>query len=285
MFYLPFTVMLYSFQSLFNRLYTAERRGRGALPFTVGYGLIVGVCTLALNGFAYRPAMPTLVLGLINGVALLIYNVSMVKCGTLGSYAIMMIAMLSGGILVPMVYDMLYLGTQFSALQLFAVALMLVAFVVMNLDGFKGKKEVPYLIWCAILFAANGLYGVMLNLQQNLMHFTQRNEMIITTFLGTAVLITVFELLFARKSFVEDCRMSGKAWLFMALSSISATVAVHLLLLAMAAVNVTLLNVVNNGGVLVVSAVFAFTLFREKLDLRKGIGIAAACVSIVLLSL
>lgn len=275
---------LYSFQSLFCRMYTNARRGEGALQFTVVYAATAGICTLALNGFSYKPSLITLGLGLINAMVLLTYNVSMVKCGNLGSYAFMMICVLSGGILVPMVYDMLYLHGTFSPLQIVAVVLMLVSFVFMNLDGVKAKKNMRYLMWCGVLFVINGLYGVFMNLQQTLMNFTQRSEMIITTFLGMGVVTAVFELIFARKEFLVGFHMEKKAVVPMLLSSVSATVAVNMLMVMMKSVNITVLSVINNGGVLVLSAVFAFTLFKEKLALHTVVGILASCASIVMLS-
>lgn len=278
-------MILYSLQSLFCRLYTVARGGRGAIQFSVFYSAFAGVCTLAVNGFSYQPSAVTVALGLMNAMMLLIYNIAMVQCGNRGSYAFMMICVLSGGILVPMAYDVLYLHCSFSAMQMIAVAMMLVSFVVMNLDGVRARKNRRYLLLCATLFVANGLYSVLMNWQQTLMHFTQRSEMIITTFLGMAVLTAGFELIFARRTFVDGFRMGKRAALTMTASALCATLAVNMLLIMMQSIPLTVLSVVNNGGVLVLSAAFAFTIFKEKLEWRTMVGIAMACVSIVMLSL
>ena len=79
--------------------------------------------------------------------------------------------------------------------------------------------------------------------------------------------------------------MEKKALVPMVLSSISSTLAVNLLMQVMKNVNVTVLSVVNNGGVLVLSAVFAFTIFKEKMEKHTLIGILMACASIVMLSI
>ena len=276
--------LLYSFQSLFCRMYTNARDGEGATQFSVVYSAFAGICTLAVNGFSYAPSRITVLLGLINALMLLTYNVSMVKCGTLGSYAFMMICVLSGGILVPMIYDALYLNFTFSALQIAAVLLIIAAFVVMNLDGIREKKNLKFLMWCAILFVVNGLYGVFMNLQQTLMNFTQRDEMIITTFLGMGIMTAIFELIFHGKRFIGGFRMEKRAVVPMVLSSISATFAVNMLMWVMKSANITVLSVVNNGGVLVFSAIFAFTVFKEKMERNTLIGILMACASIVMLS-
>lgn len=278
-------VLLYSFQSLFLKYYTMSRNGGGALQFSIVYGAVAGVCTLAINGFAYAPSGATLALGLINAVILLLYNMSMARAGSLGSYAFMMICVLSGGILTPMAYDALCWGASFSKMQLMAVALILAAFVVINLDGFREKKSGKYLLWCLALFAANGAYGVLMNLQQRLSNYAQHSEMIVTSFLAMGVITAAAALIKSPRMFLDDFRMDGKSLAFMLASAISATLAVNLFMYSMQRVELTVLNVINNGGVMVVSAIFAFALFREKPAPRTLMGMAMACASIVMLSL
>jgi len=279
------TVLLYSGQSLFLRLYNASRDGAGEMQFTAFYGVFAGLCTLALNRFAFAPSTATVLLGLLNAAVLVTYNVSMSRAGGLGSYAFMMICVLSGGILVPMVYDAFYLGSSFSGLQYAAVALMLISFVIMNLDGLREKKSGRYLNWCLILFFANGAYGVLMSLQQTMMEFTQRNEMIITTFLGSGLITAAMAMIRSPRGFISGFRMGGRSVLMMCLSAVCATVAVNLYLYVMPYINLTVLNVVDNGGVLAVSAVLAFVVFHEKPAVRTIAGILLACASIVMLCL
>jgi len=278
-------VLFYTFQSLFCRIYTSSRNGGGAIQFSVFYAAFAGVATLAINGFSYTFSPATLITGLLNALVLLTYNIAMVKCGVLGSYAFMMLCALSGGILVPMAYDALYLGYSFSTIQLIALAMILAAFVILNLDGIKAKKNLKYLIWCAVLFITNGLYTILMNLQQTLTNFTLRNEMVITTFLGMAVMTSAFYLLFSRKSFIDGWRMEKKSFLPMFISSLSSAIAVTMFMYSMKTFNITVLAVVNNGGVLVLSAIAAFTLFKEKLTASSVIGMVLATASIIMLSL
>lgn len=277
--------VLFSFQSLFCRLYASARGGEGAIPFAVLYALIVGIFTLAANGFSFRPSGTTLILGLLNALMILLFNISMVRAGALGSYAFLMVCMLSGGILVPMVYDILYVGASLDALGIAGVAAMLAAFVLMNLDGFRGEKSGKYLLWCALLFVVNGLYGIIMHLQQHLMAGAQREEMIVTTFLGMALGTAGFELLIRRRAFLGSLRMCPRAVIYLLISSVCATLAVNLLLYAMGKINLTVLNVVNNGGVLALSAGYALALFRERPAPRAIAGLVLAGASIVVLSL
>ena len=272
-------------QSLFCRMYPSAQNGRGAVQFSVLYAFLAGVCTLAIGGFRYAPSGTTLLLGALNAVMLLTYNIAMVHAGNLGSFAFLMIGVLSGGILVPMAYDLLFLGTRLNAWQIAAVAMMLVSFVMMNRDGLSGKKSGAYLAWVGVLFLVNGLYGTLMGLQQNAMEFTQRSEMIVTTYLGTAVIGTLFSLVRERGEFFRGFRMSGRAAAFLGASALCCTGSVNLLLYAMKLVRLTVLNVTVNGGVLVISAGLAYFVFREKMTAWKIAGIGLAAVSVILLSI
>lgn len=272
-------------QSLFCRMYTSAQNGRGAVQFSVLYAFLAGVCTLAIGGFRYAPSGTTLLLGALNAVMLLTYNIAMVHAGNLGSFAFLMIGVLSGGILVPMAYDLLFLGTRLNAWQIAAVAMMLVSFVMMNRDGLSGKKSGAYLAWVGALFLVNGLYGTLMGLQQNALEFTQRSEMIVTTYLGTAVIGTLFSLVRERGEFFRGFRMSGRAAAFLVASALCCTGSVNLLLYAMKLVRLTVLNVTVNGGVLVISAGLAYFVFREKMTAWKIAGIGLAAVSVILLSI
>lgn len=272
-------------QSLFCRMYTSAQNGRGAVQFSVLYAFLAGMCTLAIGGFRYAPSGTTLLLGALNAVMLLTYNIAMVHAGNLGSFAFLMIGVLSGGILVPMAYDLIFLGTRLNAWQIAAVAMMLVSFVMMNRDGLSGKKSGAYLAWVGVLFLVNGLYGTLMGLQQNAMEFTQRSEMIVTTYLGTAVIGTLFSLVRERGEFFRGFRMSGRAAAFLGASALCCIGSVNLLLYAMKLVRLTVLNVTVNGGVLVISAGLAYFVFREKMTAWKIAGIGLAAVSVILLSL
>lgn len=274
------------FQSAFLRCYTDKRAdGKGAFQYSVFYAGWIGFVTLALNGFRYNPSSITVVLGLINCAVFALYSIGMVKSMNLGPYTFLMVCMLSGGILVPFLYDSIALRTPISLYRFAGIAIMLASFAVMNPEGFREKKSGKFLFWCAMLFIANGFYGVLMNTQQRLANYTQRSEMIITTYLGMALISFIIETAVNRKNFLADYRMPKIAWLFMFLSATCATVAQNTTLMIMKYFDITQVSVITNGGVLAGSGLLAFTLFREKFRVRVLIGMLMAGTAIVLLSI
>lgn len=286
------TVMtvLFSFQSLFCKLFSEKYdSGSAAMTstvFSIAYGAFAGVATLIIAGFHFAPSPVTLACGIVNAVTLLIYNTAMIQASRSGSYSFQMICMLFGAIVLPLMHSVLFLGGSLGAVQLTAIAMMLVSFVLMNLKGLtlKGSSG-KFLFWCAALFISNGMYSIMLNLQQLSMQGAQRNEMIILSYLGMSILYAATQIARDKKALLDGFKMKKEPLLYLLLCCICATVAVHLVLYVLTLVDATVLYTIDNGGVLVLSVLYSRILFKEKLSPAQITGILLAAVSIVMLSL
>ena len=284
-------VFLYSLQSLFCKMFSEKHDcGSAALTstvFSICFGGVAGFATLVINGFRIAPSNITLICGLLNAVMLLIYNTAMVQASRTGSYSFQMICMLFGGSVLPMIYGVLFLNGSFTALQLIAIAMMLVSFVLMNLKGLslKGSSK-KFLFWCLTLFMSNGIYSILMNVQQLSMEGAQRNEMIILSYLGMAVLYAAMQLCKDQKALVQGFKIPKKPLLYLAICCTSATIAVHMIMYILTLVEeATILYTIDNGGVLVLSVLYSCILFKEKLSKVQIIGIIMATAGIVMLSI
>lgn len=283
-------VVIYSFQSLFLKLFSArypdQSSGMTSTVFNISYGAFAGLTTLVAMGFRFSASKVTLCCGLLNAVTLLTYNLSMIQASRKGSYAFQMIAMLFGGIVVPMLHSVLALGESLSVMQGTAVGLMLVSFVLMNLKGLSLKgSDKSFLVWCLALFLSNGLYGVLMNYQQLRMAGTQRNEMIVLTYLGMAVLCALLQGAKNPKGLLRGFKMPLKPLVFLLACCLCATVGSHLVLYVLTIVDSTVLYTIDNGGVLALSVLYSCVLFHEKLNRWQIAGIVLSLVSILMLSL
>ena len=290
-------IVLYACQTLFCRLYNQRYPGEESTsPFVynVIYGVFVSVVTFAVGKGRFAPSTATVLLGLLNGAVLFGYNLSLIKATAGGSYAVANLCLLAGGILIPLFQSVIVYHVPLNALQYAGVAVMLAAFLFLNLDGIVGgKKEAKaktaasrlFPLFCALLFLFNGLYGALLNAQQEATGNTQREEMIIVTFLFTALL--GFAMLLAKRGRgrLAAFRQTKGSALCMLLCCISAAAALNLLMYVMQLVNVPVLYTVENGGVLVLSVVFAVFLFKEKITPFKAVGLLLALSSLVMLSI
>lgn len=281
-------VLLYTLQSCFCKLYTMTTKHEEASTpvFNAIFGSVIGVVTLFLYGFSFHPSPVTWCLGIANALLLFLYNTSLIGAARSGSYAFLNIVSLFGCILVPMLSSMLLFEDRLTGWQLAAVALMLLSFVVMNgrgltLSGTRGK----YMVFCILLFFSNGFFAAILDVQQRLSAGAERGEMVMISYLGTMLLSVLYVAVTQKRKFVTSFSVGGKAFLFALSSGAVAVAAVNLLLYLLNQISATVLYSINNGGVLLLSVLFAAGFLREKLSGMQILGILGAIVSIVILSL
>ena len=282
--------LLFSFQSLFCKLFSQKHAAKGlamtSTVFSITYGAFTGIVTLVLAGFRFGPSRPTLLLGLLNAVVLLIYNTAMIEASRSGSYSFQMICVLFGGIVLPLIHQVVFLGGSLNGMQIAAILMMLAAFVLLNLKGLtlRGSSG-KFLLWCAALFFANGMYGILMNQQQQVMNGAERNEMIILTYLIMSLLYAVWQGARNRRVLAESFRMGKEPLAVLLLCCVSAAAAAHLMLYLLTRVDAPVLYTIDNGGVLVLSVLYSCILFREKLNAAQIAGIVLSAVSILMLSL
>lgn len=281
-------VLLYTFQSFFCKLYTtACKVEKTATPvFNALFGGVIGLVTLGIYGFRFQPSAVTWIFGLVNAVLLFVYNSALIGASKRGSYAFLNICMLFGGILVPMFVSLIQWGDTFSLMQILAILLMLAAFVVINCKGisFKGSQGMYYL-FCVLLFLSNGAFGAVMDGQQRMLAGEERGEMIAISYVGTAVLSLLYIAVLEKKEFVPSFKVGTKALLFGLGSGAVAVAAVNLMMYLLTKIPSTILYTIDNGGVMVASALFAAIFLKEKIEKQQALGYVLALVSIVMLSL
>lgn len=281
-------VVLYTFQSYFCKLFTTVCKGgeSSTSVFNAIFGCVIGLVTLCVYGFRFQPSPATWGLGIANAVLLFVYNASLIGSAKRGSYAFLNIVSLFGSILIPMLSSTILFGDVLGGWQIFAVCLMLLSFVIMNAGGvsLRGTSGMYY-VFCILLFCANGLFSAVLDVQQRLLNGQERGEMVMISYLGTMILSIAYLAVTRKKEFVSSFCVGGKAFLFAVGSGTVAVVAVNLLLYLLNRIPATVLYSINNGGVLLLSVLFAAVFLREKLSIGQKIGILTSVVSIVILSL
>lgn len=282
--------LLFSFQSLFCKLFSQKHAASGlamtSTVFSIAYGAFAGLATLILAGFHFSPSSQTLLLGLLNAVVLLVYNTAMIEASRGGSFSFQMICVLFGGIVLPLLHKLLFLGGSLSGIQIAAIVMMLAAFVLMNLKGLTLKGSTgKFLLWCGALFFTNGIYGILMDLQQRTLNGAERNEMVILTYLVMSLLYAAWQGVRNRRTLAESFRMGKEPLVFLLLCCVSATAAAHLMLYLLTLVDAPVLYTIDNGGVLVLSVLYSCILFRERLNTAQTAGIALSVASILMLSL
>ena len=281
-------ILLYSFQTLFCTLYNHRYPGKAewaAPTFCALEGVFITLITWALNGFRFHLSPPTLLFGVLNALVLLGYNSSLMAAGKRGSYAVFNMSLQYGAILIPMAYSALFLREGTTPVQWAGVGLMLIAFLLMNWERkIEKTAKKGFYVFCALLFLFNGLYSVFLKMQSMACE-NESAEMIMLTFgvMGLAALIRLAAA--EKRNTLRAFRQSRRSLPPLIACLLSAGLAINGLVAVLPRVNSVVLYTVENGGVLLLSCLYAVLLFREKPAPKKVAGVAVAIVSITLLSL
>lgn len=282
-------ILCYALQGLFAKLFAGcygKDSSTAALIFAVIFGMFIAVGTLVTGGGQLSFSTLTICFALIESVMLVGYHLTQIGASVRGSYAIMSLCMLFGGIIFPMIVSTITLNQRLTGVQIVAVIIMLISFVLLNIQGasLKGTKK-GYWLYCILLALSNGGYGVVISLQSGLLSGAERTEMICLSYAASAVLAFLVLVLRRGKVVLSYFRMNGRAAGCAFGCGVVATIAVNLYLYLLSGSNTTVLNTLNNGGVLVCSSLFAVVLFGEKLTKLQLSGLLMALCSIIMLSL
>ena len=281
-------IACYTGQTFFNKLFSMHYKGpeAAATPvYAVLYGALVSAVTLALVRFQLNPSRETVLLGCINGVVLFLYNLGMIRASRTGPYAFQSIVMLFGSIVVCLLFSAAYWGDRLTFSQMSGIAVMLIAFVVLNSGGidFRGVKK-GYFFWVISLFFTNGIYGVLMDAHQRL-YVQERNEMIIVTFFSSGVVSLLYLLISQRERSLQAFQMGRAAWGFAAGSGLCAALAVCMLMALLTYIPSYILYTVCNGSILALSAILCRIVLKEHMTKLTVAGILLSAISIILLSI
>ena len=292
-FIIALVILLYTLQSLFTRLYTDYYPGDKGLTtpvFAVVCGLIVTVVSFIFSGFSFSCGWLTVLLGLINAVVLYGYDAFIIKASATGPYSILMTFSLTGGIVIPAIVSWVTDLGNFSFVQLFAILVIFASVLMITkkdevADAEEHKKHRTFfLIICTLLGLANGLYGVLLNTQQELTGVAEKEEMVAVTFIGAAVISLVQLVVKEKKNVLSAFKQTKLSLTYLLISSAVSALAINALVIALQDVNETIVYTFDNAGVLLLSAIASAICFKEKLSKLNIIGCVVMSLGLMCMS-
>ncbi len=276
-------IVIYTAQSLFCKKYTDSYPGKAELAsptFTAVSGALVVLVSLCFAGFSFSAGWQTLVFGIANGAVLFSYNFFMVKSSRTGSYSILMVFMIAGGIVVPAIVAPFF-GDRVSVPKLLAILVVLCSvYLVSYRKGESGGAKGVFWLYCIALAACNGAYGVLLDVQQRVSGAGEKEEMVALTY-ATAALISLAVLLSRERGSLSCFRQTRASLPNLLISSASVALAINLLVLVLPHVNTTVLYTINNASVFLLSVICSALLFRDKLSRLNIVGCGVMCAALV----
>jgi drug/metabolite transporter (DMT)-like permease len=199
---------------------------------------------------------------------------------------------LTGGIVVPAIVCWILGYDSFSWIQLISILVIFGSVLMIsnkeedaeNKEEFR-KHRTFFLIVCTLLGLANGLYGVLLTVQQQVTGVSEKEEMIAVTFVGAALISLVQLIIKEKKNTLQAFRQTKKSLIFLLLTALVSALAINALVIALAFdIDATLVYTFDNAGVLLLSAIASAVFFKEKLSKMNVIGCIIMSAGLICMS-
>ena len=281
-------ILMYAGQTLTCKLYSINYPGDpgAASPiFSVVSGFSVSLITLALIGFSFSPSPMTILLGVANAAALIGYNYFFVAASRTGPYSILMTLSVIGAITVPSFVGVFAFGEGLTAIQYISLAVIVVSiYFVCRKKGAEQRPTKAFFLYCFGVFACNGAYNALMNVQQELTGAENKEEMVIITFFLTGVVSALILLIQKKKNFFAAFGQTKLSLTFLLVCSTVAAVAVNLLTVVLPLLDTAIFFSFKNSGILVFSIIGSFIIFKEKISLTNIIGALFMCAGLVCMS-
>ena len=281
-------VLFCTLQSLLCRKYSDHYTGDPDLAspvFTIFSGLIVAIVSFLLCAGGIHISPLTLVLGIVNGLALVFYNTCIIKASQTGPYSILMFFSISGAIVIPLLVAAVAFGELLSLTKIICILIILTSvYLISKKDEEQRIRKSSFWISCSGLALANGCYGTLLDCQQRLTGVAEKEEMVGLTYACAILLSTVLLFTKAKKKALPAMKLNKKALLYLLGSSISIATATHMLVGLIDQIDLSILYTFDSSSVLILSVLCSWLFFKEKLSAWNILGCVTMCASLICMS-
>ena len=283
------TVFLYTSQTLLSKLFTREYpndKSMATYVYSVTVGITVFIVSLFFSRFRVTLSALTALLAVINGIVLFIYNSSLISASRKGPYSVFIVFSITGSIIIPAVFFNIMGWDSLSPIQFIAVfttvpAIYLVGYKDKNNSSEENKISPKFIILCIVNMLANGIYGIMLTLQQKFTGECEREEMTALTFMSAAVIALFFIIYRKKREFLSVFKNTAPSLIFLLSCATCSAVSVNIFVVLVTLIeNKSILYTFNSAGVMVCSVIFSCILFKEKLNSKNIIGCIMICAAL-----
>lgn len=271
MYYLMLTgaAMLLGADFALNKIYQKfyGTAPKAAFFFNSLLGLITAVIFFCINGFKLNFSFYSLIMAGLMSLLVMSYNIigfRLLKSGTMAVYTLFL---MTGGMVLPYVWGLLFLNEDFSVLRTGGLVVILAGVVLSNFGG--ERVNLKQIIMCLAVFFINGCTSIVSKMHQSQTTFDSVNasEFIILGGIFKFSLAGILFLVFKNKDSLESGVVSlKKAVIIITASAVISGVSYMLQLLGAKSLPATVLYPFITGGSIVFSALSGVIVFKEQLS-------------------
>jgi len=231
------------------------------------FGLFTAIIFFVINGFRADFSTYSFIMAAVVNGLVMCYNIigfRLLKSGTMALYTLFL---MSGGMVVPYIFGVFFLGEPFSSLKTAGIMLILVGVILSNANNTKvNSKQIAMFI---AVFILNGFVSVISKLHQIEVRFGTVNATDFVLIGGVFKFIFAGTLyLFARNNFAEKTKSKTKIAPFIIIIASAAVGGISYLLQLFGAASLpaTVLYPFVTGGSIVLSSLAGIIFFKDKLS-------------------
>lgn len=254
---------------------------KASLGFNSLAGLFTALVFFGINGFGLNLSPYSLILSAVINVLLIGYSFLGFRLMRYGNMATYTLFLMSGGMTVPYIWGILFLGEPPVFSRIIALVLVLSGITISNVE--KEKKCTAQILMCIAVFVLNGFVSVISKVHQaepvlktvSAMDFVIIGGILKFVFAGILYLFMPRQDNNTEKNENKDVRW-GIPLLIIILSAIAGGVSYLLQLYGASSLPATVMYPFVTGGSVVFSAILSAVIFKEKLS-KKLIASVILC--------
>lgn len=240
------------------------------LIFTFLFGVFETIIFFAANGFKLNFTPFTCIMGSAASILSMSYIMLGFYIMKSESVAYYTLFVMTGGMTLPYLWGLLFLGEDFSWRRTAGLAVIAVAIAIIHLD--RRGSSLKMILVCVCVFLLNGTVGIVSKEHQLLAVGVNENDFIIYTGIARAVVAGVALLIFRKK--VDIKRYNLKTVVFPFISSVVCGISFVLQLIPAKYVPATVVYPFITGGTILFTALAGRIAVKEKITKKTALGLA-----------
>lgn len=268
-----------------NKIYQKLRgtSPKESLFFNSILGLATAIIFFAVNKFKLSFSPYSAFLAMLMSSLVMAYNIIGFRILKRGSMAIYSLFLMTGGMVLPYIWGLLFLNESFSTVRIIGLILIIGGVFISNFSG--EKINLKQICMCLAVFVLNGLVSIISKMHQieTNYHCVSATEFII---LGGTFRFFIAGFLFLifknRNEQRSEKNNFSKSLLVVILSAVIGGTSYFLQLYGAKSLPATVLYPFVTGGSVVFSVLIGALLFKEKLSRKLIIGVVLCFVGTIM---
>lgn len=259
--------------------------------FNVFTSMIAALTIFAISG-SLKASLFTVALAIAFGLTTALQRIMHLQALETGPFSYTSV-ILSLSMLIPTLSGAVVWGEHIYSIQIVGIVLM-VGCLILSVDftGEQKKSSLKWLLFCGLAFLGNGAIGIMQKWHQNTDYKEELNQFLIIAFITSALFSEMMIMLDKKSSKAKTVEkdetkkkklLTLKPIMIMIVGGLCIGISNVLNLYLSGAMDSAVFFPVVNGGCLILTTLSALFMFKERLSIKRWIGIILGIISVILL--